>query len=68
MRYRWDGLSSVELRVEALGLGRYMAEHLDKSEIVIPMDIFELMSRKCDVTVSELTQAYIKGVEQGLNG
>ena len=68
LSYRWDGLSSVELRVEALGLGRYMAEHLDKSEIVIPMDIFELMSRKCDVTVSELTQAYIKGVEQGLNG
>lgn len=62
---RWDGLSPVELRVEVFGLGRYMSKHLDKSEIVIPMDIFELMSKNCGVSMEDLTAAYIKGVETG---
>ena len=64
---RWDdGISSVELRIEAYGLGRYMARRLDKTEIVIPVDIFQLMMKKSDVTLDELSNAFTKGVLNGL--
>ena len=65
---RWDPeMSDVELKVEALGLGRYMAQHLDESEVVIPVDILRLMSDRCGVSLDELSRAYAKGVVQGLN-
>ena len=63
---QWEGLDSAELESEAFGLGRYMSRHLDKSEIIIPMDILELMSQKCKVSTEDLSKAYIKGVEEGL--
>ena len=60
---RWDkDTDPVELKIEAFGLGRYMAGHLDKSEIIIPMDIFQLMSEKCGVPIDDLVKAYTKGV------
>lgn len=56
-----EEISSVELKIEAFGLGRYMASHLDKNEIIIPMDLFSLMADKCDVSIEELCRAYLKG-------
>ncbi len=64
---RWEGYSSVELRIEAYGLGRKMSRRLDKNEIVVPIDIFRMMTQKCDVSIEDLTRAYIKGVEDGIN-
>ena len=64
---RWnDGTSPVELKIEAYGLGRYMAGHLDQTEIVIPVDLFLLMMKKSDVTLDELSKAFTKGVLNGL--
>lgn len=64
---RWEGYSSVELRIEAYGLGRKLSRRLDKNEIVVPIDIFRMMAQKCDVSIEDLTRAYIKGVEDGIN-
>lgn len=64
---RWEGYSSVELRIEAYGLGRKLSRRLDKNEIVVPLDIFRMMAQKCDVSIEDLTRAYIKGVEDGMN-
>lgn len=64
---RWEGYSSVELRIEAYGLGRKLSRRLDKNEIVVPIDIFRMMAQKCDVSIKDLTRAYIKGVEDGMN-
>lgn len=64
---RWEGYSSVELRIEAYGLGRKLSRRLDKNEIVVPLDIFRMMAQKCDVSIEDLTRAYIKGVEDGIN-
>lgn len=64
---RWEGYSSVELRIEAYGLGRKLSRRLDKNEIVVPIDIFRMMAQKCDVSIEDLTRAYIKGVEDGMN-
>ena len=64
---RWEeDADPVELRIEAYGLGRYMASRLDKSEIIIPMDLFQRMSEKCGVPIDDLTTAYTKGVLHGL--
>ena len=66
---RWpDDISPVEMKIEAFGLGRYMGAHLDRSEIVIPMDIIKLMSEKSGVPEEELAQAYIKGVTDSDSG
>lgn len=63
---RWEGVSGVEMRIEAFGLGRYMAGHLDQGEMLVPMDLLSLMSQTCGVSTEALTKAYIKGVEQGI--
>lgn len=64
---RWGpDITDVELKIEAYGLGRYMAQHLDESEIVIPMDIFRLMTQRCEVSLDDLTRAYSRGVVHGL--
>ena len=57
-----DDITPVEVKIEAFGLGRYMGSRLDRSEVVIPMDILELMSEKSGVPVEELARAYVKGV------
>ena len=56
-----DDMSPVELRVEAFGLGRYMGVHCDHHDLVIPVDIFEMMAKKYDVTLGELSKAFVKG-------
>ena len=53
-------LDSVELKIEAFGLGRYMGG-IQGREAVIPVDIFEMMCERYDVTLQELIQAYMKG-------
>ena len=66
---RWqEGITPVEMKIEAFGLGRYMGVHLDESEIVIPMDVLELMSKTSGVPVEELAKAYIKGVSDSIAG
>ena len=56
-----EDLSPTELKIEAFGLGRYMAAHSDLSGVALPMDILGLMSERCGVPVYDLTRAYVKG-------
>lgn len=57
-----DDLDTVELKIEAFGLGRYMADHSDETSAAIPLDIFRMMSERYHVPVYDLTKAYLKGV------
>ena len=57
-----EDTSPVELKIEAFGLGRYMAAHQDENEILIPMNVFRIMAQRYDVSLEELVQAYTKGV------
>lgn len=54
-------MSPVDLKIEAFGLGRYMGQHCTESELAIPLEIFELMTEKYDITLTELTRAFVKG-------
>ena len=60
-RHWSDGMDPVELRTEAFGLGRYMGAHCDVNDLVIPVEIFTLMAERFDVTIDELTAAFVKG-------
>lgn len=67
MTAHWDdGVTGPEMRVEAFGLGRYVAKRVDRTEIPIPIDLFELMASRCDVSVEQLARAYTKGVLDSL--
>lgn len=57
-----DDLTPTDLRIEAFGLGRYMAAHQDRNEILIPLDIFDMISEKHGVPVQDLVRAYTKGL------
>ena len=61
-----DGIEPTALKIEAFGLGRYMGKHCDKSEMTVPLDIFEMMEERYDISIEELTRAYIKGVSDSL--
>ena len=59
----WNAdLEPTELKIEAFGLGRYMGGQYQGDEISIPLDVFEMMTERYDVTMEELTKAYIRGV------
>ena len=62
-----ENIDPVELKIEAFGLGRFMGSHGDRYEMHIPVDIFEMMSEKYDISVYELSKAYIKGMADGLD-
>ena len=54
-------LEPIELKIEVFGLGRYMGAQYQGDEISMPFDIFEIMTKRYDVTMEELTRAYIRG-------
>ena len=57
-----DEMEPVELKIEVFGLGRYMGQHCDKTEVGIPLDIFEMMSERYGIPLYELMKPYVKGV------
>jgi hypothetical protein len=63
----WDKrMEPAELKIEAFGLGRYMGMTTDGDELSVPVDIFEMMTERYDVTLEELTRAYMKGALDGM--
>ena len=54
-------LEPIELKIEVFGLGRYMGAQYQGDERSMPFDIFEIMTKRYDVTMEELTRAYIRG-------
>ena len=62
----WEAeMDPVELKIEAFGLGRLMGQR-KKGDAPIPMDIFEMMTERYDVTLPELIRAYRKGVQDSM--
>ena len=56
-----EHMDRTELCIEAFGLGRYMGIHSDYCDLVIPIDVFCMMADRYDVTVGELSKAFVKG-------
>ena len=54
-------LEPVQLLIEAFGLGRYIGEKYKDGEIIIPLDIFTVMSNQYDIPLEKITNAYVKG-------
>ena len=44
-----------------------MGIHSDYSDLVIPIDVFCLMADRYDVTVGELSKAFVKGAVDVIN-
>lgn len=62
----WDKkMDSTELKIEAFGLGRYMGLHGSGGELSVPLDIFEMMAERYDVTLPELIRAFTRGALDG---
>ena len=61
-----DDLSPVEIKIEAFGLGRFVGSKSD-NEIEVPIDIFELLSKKYNIPLEDLTKAFIKGATDSVN-
>ena len=62
----WDaGLDSVELKIEAFGLGRYMGQHCE-NELAVPLDIFTDMSERSGVPMEELIRAFVRGAADSI--
>ena len=65
---QWDPeLSPIELKIEVFGLGRYVGAHSDKALPRVPIEIFEMIASRYEVTVKELTNAYVKGMMDSLS-
>ncbi len=54
-------LEPAELLVEAFGLGRFIGSKCPVGEVTIPLDVFEMMAERYDISVEALTKAYVKG-------
>ena len=61
-----DDLSPVEIKIEAFGLGRFVGSKSD-NEIEVPIDIFEMLSKKYNIPLEDLTKAFIKGATDSVN-
>ena len=57
-----EDMEDAELKVEAFGLGRFMAAHSDEAGVTFPMDIFGMMSDRYGVPVYDLSRAYARGM------
>ena len=67
MKQLWtDDLSSIEIKIEAYGLGRHTGFHEEITNITVPFDIFYDLAGRYDVTVEELANAFNKGLLGGL--
>ena len=59
-------MSSVEVRIEAYGLGRMAGLTGEKNSIQIPFDILELLAEKYRMNSDDLTRAFMVGLRNGL--
>ena len=55
-------MDPVELKVEAFGLGRYMASQANEVFVTLPIDIFAIISKRFGIPMYDLARAYIRGV------
>ena len=62
-----ENMEPAELLVEAFGLGRYIGANSADDEVSVPLDIFGQMAERYDVTLEQLTRAYMKGVLDALD-
>ena len=63
-----EDMDPTELRIEAFGLGRYMGKHCQGSELTIPVDIFQMMAERFDVSAEDLIRAFVKGALDSMEG
>ena len=63
-----EDMDATELRIEAFGLGRYMGKHCGGSDLAVPVDIFEMMAERFDVSMDDLTRAFVKGALDARKG
>ena len=56
-----DDLDEIELLIESFGLGRSIGRKCSSSELTIPLDIFILMSKRYNIPLEKLTNAYVRG-------
>ena len=56
-----DDLDEIELLIESFGLGRSIGRKCSGSELTIPLDIFILMSKRYNIPLEKLTNAYVRG-------
>ena len=61
-----DEADPVEVKIEIYGLGRYYGLHGDKNSLSVPYDILEDASKRFDIKIDELYDAYVKGLHNGI--
>lgn len=67
MRAIWDEeLDSVSVKIEIYSLGFHSGLKQDKDDISIPFNILEEISKKFDIKLEELINAYTVGIINGV--
>ncbi len=59
-------MSIVEVRIEVYGLGRYVGISSPHSQISLPLEIFNDITKVFPIPVDDLARIYTKGVTDGL--
>ena len=67
LRGNWSSdLEPVEIGIEIYGLGRYNGLTGEKSDLIIPYDILEIIADKYSIKIETLVKAYTKGLISGV--
>ena len=67
MKILWDDdISPVEVKIEMYSLGFHAGLHQNVYDVSIPFDILYDVSNRFDISVSDLSKAYVKGAIDGL--
>ena len=67
MLLAWEGEADpVEVKIEMYGLGRYYGLIGDKNDLAVPFDILYDVSKKYNIELEELFDAYSKGLFNGI--
>ena len=67
MKQIWDeDLDPVTIKIEVYSLGVHSGMYQDKEDLSVPFDILEEISKKFDIRLEELANAYIKGSIDGM--
>ena len=61
-----DDADPTEIKISVFGVGYQTGLHSEESNIVVPMDLFDTLSEKYDLSTHELNRAYITGAEGGM--
>ena len=61
-KYWKNNINPKEAKNEAYRIGTMMSHIKDRNSIIVPLDIFEYISKKSNVNINELVTSYIKGL------